>query len=548
MGSDNIKPEEITTARFNWLRRLLSPSTGFKRARLVFLSTLIFALAAHLFCWMNPLFSHDSLLIVQADGNFQTAIGRPFQQCYVLCRGAIVSPWLVGMLGTLYMALANSLVVEMLDIRSRVFSIGTAALTATSITVTLANATYIHCYDIFMLSYLCATVAVFSCARLRKTGMPIAAILVCVSLGLYQSYLQVFFTLALLVCLRNLIEKNLRESVSLAFKEIAVGILGCALYFLAAKAALALTNIPISEDYNSLSAAFSAFESPLSSVMATWNTYTEPFRYLLSPETHAVSLCGAANLVFMISIVAALILLVRAYRLNVGSIALVLLCVLLAPLAMGCVNLASYGVLHEIMIFSYFLIYPFAFMCADLLGSKNNTGSLPQAQTKALPIVDIWKTVLAALMIMIALSNIIYANQVYLKKELEYEATASFVTRIIDRMEQIEGYTPGKTPVCLIGSPNDSPLVKERGGFEDVTGMGLESNVAITYISTIESYFDHVLGYPLTLCDKDKANALAGSEEVRKMPVFPQNGSIAFVDDVLVVKLAEEHGEAEDDM
>lgn len=40
----------------------------------------------------------------------------------------------------------------------------------------------------------------------------------------------------------------------------------------------------------------------------------------------------------------------------------------------------------------------------------------------------------------------IYANQMYLKKDLEYDATLSVMTRVVDRIEQVEGYIPGETP------------------------------------------------------------------------------------------------------
>lgn len=533
-ASNKIK-QFVEKSRFEWF---ISSVTGFKRAKLVFLSTVLFALAAHLFCWMNPLFSHDSLMIVQNDWTHQTAIGRPFQQLYVLCRGAIVAPWLIGMLGTTYMALANCLVAEALNIRSRAFSIGTASLTATSITVTLANATYITWYDIFMLSYLCAALAIFTCVRLKKTGMLLGTVLVCISLGLYQSYVQVYFTLALFVCIRSLIEENTRKSITLLIKETVTGVLGCLLYLISVKSAQLLTNTSMSEEYNSVSTAFSSFKSPLSFVDAFSNTYLEPFCHLLSPITHATTLCSCINLIVMLSIIAALFLLIKIYHLGIGTTVLISLCTALTPLAMGCINLASYGVLHELMFFSYSLIYPFAFMCIDMISQGDLEHNAPPGRLRALPLIKAWKITLAVLIAMTTLSNVIFANQIYLKKELEYEATASLITRIIDRMEQVDGYVPGETPIAFIGTFNSSPTVVRRSGFESVRGVGLYRNTAITYYVTIGFYFKYVMGYPLNLLSEGNVANIADNAKVKSMPVFPQAGSIQLVENVLVVKIS----------
>ena len=47
---------------------------------------------------------------------------------------------------------------------------------------------------------------------------------------------------------------------------------------------------------------------------------------------------------------------------------------------------------------------------------------------------------------------------------------------IIDRAEQTEGYEPGYTPVAIVGTMYDSPLVLDRPGFESLYAVNATAN------------------------------------------------------------------------
>ena len=82
---------------------------------------------------------------------------------------------------------------------------------------------------------------------------------------------------------------------------------------------------------------------------------------------------------------------------------------------------------------------------------------------------------------MIFLGSIVFSNQVYLKKNLELESTLSLMSRVIQRIEETEGYTPGYTPVAILGTPEDSVFSVERKGFEHLSALDASSgNYAIS--------------------------------------------------------------------
>ena len=131
----------------------------------------------------------------------------------------------------------------------------------------------------------------------------------------------------------------------------------------------------------------------------------------------------------------------------------------------------------------------------------------------------------------------IYANQIYLKKDLEYDTTLSVMTRVVDRIEQVEGYIPGETPVKFLGDIQRSQLAMTRPAFAHLDSLtGTEENYAITYGDTFWMYLEDVMGYPIKRFRETK------NEEQERvtddMPCFPDKDSVQMVDGVVFVKLA----------
>ena len=148
-------------------------------------------------------------------------------------------------------------------------------------------------------------------------------------------------------------------------------------------------------------------------------------------------------------------------------------------------------------------------------------------------------SIFLALSGLLLFNNLVYGNEYYIRRELEFDSTLSLMTRVVDRIEQTPGYTRD-TNVVFIGTLYDSPLAMTRSGFEHI-GERDDSNTTNVYAPSAPEkyywYFWQILGYPLNLADEFTHQRLSAKKEVRTMPVFPEEGCIQFVDDILVVKL-----------
>jgi len=131
-------------------------------------------------------------------------------------------------------------------------------------------------------------------------------------------------------------------------------------------------------------------------------------------------------------------------------------------------------------------------------------------------------------------NNIVFSNQAYMKKDLEKTATISLVTRIIDRVETLEGYQPQETQVYIVGELRYSDLNEGRHEIpylKSRTGLGYSYSATYNLIRYIKDY----MNYPMLITSKQ---SLTDSEEVRDMPIFPAEGSVRMIDGSVVIKVS----------
>lgn len=143
-----------------------------------------------------------------------------------------------------------------------------------------------------------------------------------------------------------------------------------------------------------------------------------------------------------------------------------------------------------------------------------------------------------ALIGFIIVANIQTANTVYLKKDVERQATISRVTSMIEMIEQQENYVYGEIPVALLGYPLDNEeLMLAEGNIRTLTGSGSVNQ--ITYYGVWQSYLINVLNYKMNLCQEEQIYELWDHPEVMEMPCFPNNSSIKMINGIVVVKFSE---------
>lgn len=488
--------------------------------------TFLWGLIAHGYCYFNIFFSHDSMYIYQDDATWQISIGRFLQPYYIQLRGRFAPPSLIGVLSLLYIGIAIFLIAQIFRMRNKLVIFVMTGILVSNATITLINATYINFCDMFSLAILSAVFAVWVKQR-TKWGFIWSALFITASLALYQSFFSVTVFLFMLLAFRDLLEgKKATEVLADGIKSIASLAIGLILYLISLKIVLYATHNTLANSYNGL-AEVGQYEGVGQFISSITGAYQFFLSYMLSPSTFHRKLVGYVNLLLLVLVVIGLIVVISKKRLKGASIALIALLFGLMPLGINVIYVISKGMEHSLMIFSFFLSY----MLVYVVYTEGNL-------TDDCKIKNICKYVGSAIFAFLLFNSLVFSNQAYMKKQLEYQSTLSIMTRIVDRIEQVPGYEFEQTPIAFVGTLTDSELSVGRFGF-DCEATGLENNFSVTYSDSYKNYFEYVLGYPVNWVDDATLEQLRQTKEVTEMGTFPQSDSCKWVEGCLVVKLSE---------
>lgn len=509
----------------------------------VFLVTFIFGLMAHAFAYFNLNLSHDVLNEYELGFHHKIMLGRFLQPLVRYVLGEIIFlPWVDGVASLFFIACAVFLICKTFNYEKLMHIAIIAGVFVTNISVISLTATYGHDLSSDMLA-LYLSVLAFSFYVKNKDSFnfkkaSILALLIIVVAGLYQSYFAVTVSLIFIHTLICLLKgNNFKEEFKKLLFCLLTLLIALVLYLLICFVITNVFNLELySEDsYNSLA----NLKHPLDIIIRIPNAYANFFNGLFLPTGFvskspffiiATAISALNFLLFVLSIVIAIMIMVK-YKVKVSNIIFISILFVLLPVAMNCVFLLS-GVGHVLLIFSYATFYVLVLEMFKMANEKLNL----------LKLNNLIKIVSFSIFLVVA-SNISLANSCYVKKDLEQQATLSYVTRVVNRVEEMPNYVPEETEIVFIGSFYEVFKVElatkdEIIDFDyvaSITGMGGASS--ITYYQTINSYFKYVMQYNVKIADEKIKNEYEALEEVKNMSAFPSQDSVKEIDGRIVVKI-----------
>lgn len=502
------------------------------------LYTLIFMVLLHGYRYVSLGFSHDSLAFAwQPDLEWQISLGRYMQPFYWwIIRGRIAAPFIVGVLSYGYMVGSVYGVASLLDLKAKTSLFLLAGLMCGSLAFIALDATYSHTADVYMLALMLNIAAAWLCLRGRRRVPSVlaAVVLLVISTGLYQAYLQVFTALTMVWALLRLLKADDRaipEAAARCAQSFLALMLAMALFFVGYYVVMAVTGVEAVSRENSIGGMKVLSGAALVDMVKT--TWKMPLRQLGRLQGRIAPLARMLTAVVLMTGAAATIFTARRSRVSAWQALGMAVLALLLPFGMNWICLFCGGVVHDLMMYAY-IVPLLAALAANerawnlaLADEGKQIGKKTRAAACVLPLA----------VLTLLFDRGIYANQIYLKKDLEYDTTLSVMTRVVDRIEQVEGYIPGETPVEFLGDIQRSQLAMTRPAFAHLDSLtGTEENYAITYGDTFWMYLEDVMGYPIKRFRETK------NEEQERvtddMPCFPDKDSVQMVDGVVFVKLA----------
>lgn len=489
-----------------------------------FLSAMLVGLATHIYKFTNTLYNGDSLWS-QWTPNIMTSSGRWFLSTANMVSSFYDLPWLIGLLSLIYIALTAAVVADIFKVRRRSTAVLIGGLLAAFPCIT-ATFFYEFTADGYMLAMLLAALSV----RLNLVGdknrlhIAAAAVLICLSSGIYQAYVSFALLLSMSHFILELVNEE-REDKQLyrwIGKQFVVYGAGLALYYIIWKICLSFTPVPptdyqgINEVGNMNAAALLAACKEMLRSIASFLLGGNIFKY-------GVSVYAVMNLLMLAGLAALLIYAFvqgRAYRRR-GRVILFVLSLISLPFFTCIWLFVSPGVFYyPVMLQSLCVLY-----ILPLLLSERFCGPKLKALTAVF---------FAALVFKFS----VQANTAYFHLERSNRISQVTAAEMLTRIHLLDDGSVKK--VAFLGNTSEFIISSdpERTGEIIVFANLIQENLFSGH-SYATFYLTSILNSDYTPLTGDEVALLKASGQADDMPVWPQNGSVRVIGDTVVIKLSD---------
>ncbi len=499
-------------------------------ARLAFWSACVVGLITHIYIFTNLILNHDSVWRMVYD-NDNLALGRWSLQFLSEFGSRFQMPVVIGLISILMLALTAGFTVSVLEVSNR-----TAAVLIGAFLVTMPSVACIFSYlftaDAYFICLFLNTLAVWLTRKYSWGWLPAIA-LCAMACGGYQAFICYAIGLFLIDCILAL------------FKDVPVGkVLGRGVkYILVVVASLVVYYIVLLVLLKVKGVSLSSYQGLDSIVGFDINTliaqipraYRDFIRYFIATPFNKGFFRVIQVLFLFVGLGSAVYMgLARRLWREWPRVALLAVGAALLPLALNFITVLSMGAsVHALMIYSFVLL--------DVLALKLLECALECMIEKGVslwPVVSWGSILLAGLLLW---NNFCVSNIAYLRLQVCYENSFALANRIAARIETVEDYSP-ELPVAIVGEASRTLYGGTEPAFSQFNSM-TGTNDKLLYSPEphrrTRAFIRDYIGLHMPTPSGEQKAMLADSEFVKAMPCYPQEGSVAEYEGIIVVKLSE---------
>lgn len=526
--------------------------------KLAFFSAFVLGLLIHIYKFTNLLPNADALYNFYSDQNM-AASGRWFLSIACSFSSYFDLPWVNGILSLVFMGLTAAVVAEVFRMENPVLILLSSGLLVSFPAIT-ATLSYEFTADGYMLSMMLAALSV-CLSRMEYIGkkhwakLVLSGVCICLSCGIYQAYVSFAFVLAVCYFMTELLENRREERQYWRWIGAQVLIYGCALaaYYLIWKLCLRVQGFTAASYQGIDRVGIMGAGDLVSAVVKIIGDFVR-FFIEWNILDHGVTVYSVLNILFLMAFAAGLLTAVLKSGMLKQKIHLLLLLFCVAALPVGCFlwYLTSPDVIyHALMLQSVCLLYILTAVLFD-------RWIRPRISNLAL-----------VLLVAIVFNNAVTANMYYNFMQQSFEVTSSVAAELSTRIHLLDD---GEVKyVAIYGGLGGygqedhfkADRLRQLGGWKVINRTILSPMFLSLYTDFDLSYYRiHDLEYPVVendpdipapqdwefrfpLLSKEERDALAQTEQVQNMPVWPARDSVIVMGDTVVVKLSETEASAQ---
>ena len=493
--------------------------------RLAFFSAVGIGLLIHMPALMSDIPNHDGLASMYFDQNMITS-GRWFLSVACGFSSYYTVPWVIGLLGLFFLGMASSALTELLEVdRGWAIVLNSGLLVAfPALASTFA---YVFTLDGYMLALFLAVLAVLVTKK-YKWGFVGGAFCLAFSLGIYQAYLAFAMILSLFMALMLLTEKkSAAEKLRGIARYLGMGVLGAALYYGILQVLLRIQGKELASYQGIDGMASGAGVEAGGLLYSLKEIYHDFAAFTLKGNVlynNWISFLALVLLALAALITAVTLIQNRKWWKNPLFFVIIVVALAAVPLVTNAILLISPDVTYHLLMRYQWVLY--------LIGLNAFVSRNARLFKKAF--IPEWGAFLAVFTLVFfygVTDNIGYSN---LQKK--YEKTYAYCVRLLDRIEQTEGYYPG-IPIAMIGVIG----TEQYPGTDltlSVTGnmIGLNGDSLVYTGKNYQEFIRNYLGATLNILPAEAMADVYYSEEYISMDSFPGEDSIRIIDGIMYIK------------
>lgn len=480
----------------------------FAENKVPFLSALIAGLVCHGYAFTNKLVNHDEIESLFGKGATITS-GRWGLELVKALFPDWSMPWIYGIVSVLLISAAVCLIIRILSIRTKPMQILLSVLVLSFPSLT-GNFSFMFTSSAYALSFFLAVLFVHEYLKGGWLHTGISIVCLVFALSMYQAYISVAASILVLLMIAKALDGiSVRDNVLFGIKSLLVMGLAIAIYMAGCLLVFRITGA----EFNSyVTENVKGDVSIIRRVRMAYDAFFYVFQfrnfYIISTELSRyihialglVAICGLAVARKPLSVIMAAFL------------------TALLPLSICCMYLImSQESIHTLVMYSFVAVYMLLALVLERLQGR----------------YACWlRDGCCLLLAIVAVSNIYFANMVYLKMDLQYENASSFYTTLISQVKQTEGFDE-HSRLAIIGRQDN--LLHQFPELDTELLLGPSRDLVNIY--SRENFIKYYLGFDIPFASEAEISALEEDARVQAMAEYPYYGSVQNIDGCIVVKL-----------
>lgn len=522
-------PEDIEKSFFDWL------DSGKK---LAFLSALIVGIITHITFLTEMIMSPDglwnSICYFEAD-NWEASLGR----WGLLFANKIVNnlaiPNLTGVVAIVLISISAMFIVDILKLKNKItiFIVSSAMVVSPALSGTLLYMYTSVAYCLAMILSVLTVKLIFK-EKYKIFNLIFAIAIFTFSLGIYQSYIGVTVGLTVIRLIRDLYDKNVK--IKWFFIH---GIMMCVIVIVGGMLYSHITE-NVLEKMQLTASSYKGMENiniqnTLDSLDKSIPKIYEEFKAFYFEDSIVVNSNYSRQefykLMFLVAIILELILIITSgVWKNPFRIIFIILLNVILPVALNVILLLTTETsIYLLTCSQLLLVIPLVAMICEMSGKK-------------FTYIFKWGAIIS--MFLVVFSYYLADNCSYMALKLTYNQAYSTSIRIMDRMEETEGYSPDK-PVMIAGVVyhNGPQFFRNSNIYLYTLGTIFDLSAFHATYSGMEGtwtqFLGNFLGMKIHYCNETSYNDVINSEEFKEMGIFPAPNSCKEIYGIMVVKLSD---------